>query len=389
MKITVLGGAGAMARSAVLDLVESPEVKNLILGDIDLKALEELKNSLRSNKVSIGRVDITDHKSLVQFISGSDAVINGTVYYYNVKIMKACLEAKAHYVDLGGLFHVARKQMLLDGDFKKARLTAVLGMGSAPGIVNVMARYAYDRLDTIEYVRIRDGIVNFTKTRSPLGIPYSLETILDEFVMNPFIFENGIWVELKPFARPEEVDFPEPVGIQTTFATLHSEVATIPVAFKDKGIQEVSFKLALPKSFEEKLRFLVDLGFGSKKPVSIGKTRVAPRDLVLTIAKNLPKSQGKLDDHKVLWVDAKGEKNGKIVEYRLEAILHPYEKWNMRCSSFSVGFPLATVGKMLASNQVKVKGAVGPEQAIQPEVLFKELSKRGIEVTATIKQKAY
>lgn len=389
MKITVLGGAGAMARSAVLDLVESPEVKNLMLGDIDLKALEELKNSLRSNKVSIGKIDITDHSSLVQFISGSDAVINGTVYYYNVEIMKACLEARAHYVDLGGLFHVARKQMLLDEHFKKSRLTAVLGMGSAPGIVNVMARYAYDRLDTIEYVRIRDGIVNFTKTRSPLGIPYALETILDEFVMNPFIFEKGKWVELRPFSRLEEVDFPEPVGMQATFATLHSEVATIPVSFKDKGIKEVSFKLALPKSFEEKLRFLVDLGFGSKKPVLIGKTRVVPRDLILTLTKSLPKSRGKLDDHKVLRVEAKGEKNGKIVEYRLEVILHPYEKWNMRCSSFSVGFPLAIVGKMLGSNQVKVKGAVGPEQAIQPEVLFKELSKRGIEVTATIKQKAY
>ena len=389
MKITVLGGAGAMAKSAVMDLVESPEVKSLTLADINFKALEELKDSLKSKKVSIAKVDITDHTNLVQVIHGSDAVINGTVYYQNVEVMKACLEVKAHYVDMGGLFHVARKQMLLHEDFKKAGITAILGMGSAPGIVNVMAKYAYDRLDKIDYVRIRDGIVNFTKMKGPLGIPYALGTILDEFVMNPYIFENGDWVELTPFSRPEEVDFPEPVGKQTTFATLHSEVATIPVSFKDKGVKEVSFKLALPKQFETKLRFLVDLGFGSKKPIAIGSQRAIPREVLLALTEKLPKTNAKPDDHKVLRVDVKGKKKGEEIEYRLETIQHPYEKWNMRCGSFTVGFPVAVVAKMLASGQVKAKGAMGSEKAIHPESFFKELAKRGMEVTATLKKKAY
>lgn len=389
MKITVLGGAGAMARSAVLDLVESQEVKALILVDINLKAIEKLKESLKSKKVSTTRVDITDHESLVRVIGGSDAVINGTVYYHNVEVMRACLEAKANYVDMGGLFHVSRKQMLLDDDFKKAGLTAILGMGSAPGIVNVMARYACDRLDTIEYVRIRDGIVNFTAMKGPLGIPYALETILDEFVMNPYIFENGEWMELKPFSRPEEVDFPEPVGTQTTFATLHSEVATIPVSFKDKGIHEVSFKLALPKEFEKKLRFLVDLGLGSKEPISVGNGKVIPRDVLLALTRKLPRSEAKPDDHKVLRVDVKGKKRGEDLEYRLESVQHPYEKWNMRCGSFTVGFPVAVVAKNLASGQVEVKGAMGSERAIQPEDFFRALAKRGLEVTVTHKQKAY
>jgi len=244
-------------------------------------------------------------------------------------------------------------------------------------------------LDTIEYVRIRDGIVNFTATKGPLGIPYALETILDEFVMNPYIFENGEWMDLKPFSRPEEVDFPEPVGRQTTFATLHSEVATIPVSFKDKGIHEVSFKLALPKAFEKKLRFLVDLGFGSKKPISVGNGKVIPRDVLLSLTRKLPRSKAKPDDHKVLRVNVKGAKNGKVVEYSLESIQHPHEKWNMRCGSFTVGFPVAVVAKMLASGQVEVKGAMGSELAIQPEDFFKALAKRSLEVTVTREQKAY
>ncbi len=389
MKITVLGGAGAMARSAVLDLLESREVEALNLADLNLRALEELKESLKSKKVSIVGIDVTHHRDLVRVIEGSDAVINGTLYYHNVEVMRACLEARVHYVDMGGLFHVSRKQMLFDKDFKRAGLTAILGMGSAPGIVNVMAGYAYDRLDSVEYVRIRDGIVNLTRTESPLGIPYALETILDEFVMNPYVFENGDWIELKPFSIPEEVDFPEPVGRQTTFATLHSEVATIPVSFRDKGVKEVNFKLALPREFEKKLRFLVDLGFGSREPILVDRKKVVPRDVLLSLSREFPATSAKPDDHKVLRVDVKGKKGREDVTYRLESVQHPYEKWNMRCGSFTVGFPVAVVAKMLGSGRVRVKGAVGSEKAIEAETFFKALAKRGLEVTVTRKEKAY
>ncbi len=388
MRITVLGGAGAMAKSAVLDLVESQEVTSLVLADLNRKSLDALKMSLGSEKVRIATVDIMDHENLVGILHGSEAVINGTVYYHNVEVMKACLEVKAHYVDMGGLFHVTRKQMLLDEDFKRAGLTAVLGMGSAPGMVNVMARFAYDRLDTVESVRIRDGIVNFTKMKSPLGIPYALDTILDEFLMNPYIFEKGDWVELRPFSRPEEVDFPEPVGRQTTFMTLHSEVATIPASFKDKGIQEVSFKLALPKAFEERVRFLVDLGLGSRRAIPVGGTKVIPRDMLIVLSRLLPKAKGKPDDHKVLRVVVKGRQAGKDVTYRLESVQHPYEPWGMRCGSFTVGFPVAVVAKMLASGEVKTRGAIGSEQCIRPEAFFRALAKRGLPVTVTQTQNA-
>ncbi len=207
--------------------------------------------------------------------------------------------------------------------------------------------------------------------------------------MNPYVFENGDWIELKPFSIPEEVDFPEPVGRQTTFATLHSEVATIPVSFRDKGVKEVNFKLALPREFEKKLRFLVDLGFGSKKPIMVNPKKVVPRDVLLSLSREFPATSAKPDDHKVLRVDVKGKKGREDVTYRLESVQHPYEKWNMRCGSFTVGFPVAVVAKMLGSGRVRVKGAVGSEKAIEAETFFKELAKRGLEVTATRTQLAY
>ena len=54
------------------------------------------------------------------------------------------------------------------------------------------------------------------------------------------------------------VDFPEPYGTLNLYNMIHnSEVAPMPIAYKDKGIKNVAFKLALPTLFEERLRFLM------------------------------------------------------------------------------------------------------------------------------------
>ena len=136
--------------------------------------------------------------------------------------MDACQAENVNYVDMGGLFHVAKKQLQLNSRWREKGLTAVLGMGSAPGIVNVMSRYAVDMLDRVESIYIRDGIVNLAKMDTPLAIPYALGTLLDEFMMNAFIFEDGDLKEVAPFYGGEVIDFPEPVVPVTSTSPLGS-----------------------------------------------------------------------------------------------------------------------------------------------------------------------
>ncbi len=253
-----------------------------------------------------------------------------------------------------------------------------------------MARYAEQRLDTVEWVRITDGIANWGTAAAPLVPPYSLDTILNEFLMGAWPFEDGEWREYPPFSGAEEVDFPDPVGPQTCYYTIHSEPATIPVAFADKGIRECFFKLALPKRFEEKLRFLCDLGAAGTEAIPVKGQQVVPRDLVLalveeTLKEAAGKEPAKLDDHKVLRVDVRGTKDGQTQDWRLESVLHFYPEWKMPCSTFTVGYPAALTGRLLGRGAIAKKGAFGGEAAIPPETYFAELNKRGISVTATQK----
>lgn len=387
MKITVLGAAGKMAPGVIRDLAEAPEVKEIVLADLEptKQVLAQRASDWGNNKARTVFADITNPESLRAAIRGSNALANCTIYYFNLQVMEACLAEGVHYADMGGLFHFSRKQMALHEQWKSKGLTAVLGMGSAPGIVNVMSRYAVDRLDKVESIHIRDGIVNFAKLDTPLAIPYALGTILDEFIMNPYVFEDGQWKEVPPFYGEEVIDFPPPVGSQTVFCTLHSEEATIPQTFRSKGLKHMTFKLALPKAFEEKLKFLVALGLGDTEAVQVKGNSIVPRDFLLAVTDRLPKPTVKPDDHKVLWVEVTGLKDGQPREVRMEMICHPYRPWDMGTGPHSVGVPVGVTCRMLGSGIITERGALPAEACVPPEPFFKLLAERNLHTSVMFK----
>lgn len=389
MIVTVFGAAGKMARGAIRDLAEAPEVTKIVLADRGetRSFLEQRAAEWCGNKATVALVELEQTGECRRAIRGSAALINCTPYYFNLSIMDLCLAEGVHYVDMGGLFHVCRKQMAQDGAWKRKGLTAVLGMGSAPGIVNVMSRVAVDQLDRVESIRITDGIVNFAPSTGPLAVPYALSTIMDEFTMNPFVFDDGDWKEMRPFAGEEVIDFPPPVGTQTVYCMLHSEVATLPISFRDKGLRHVSFKLALPKAFQERLRFLVDLGFGSKEPLEVGGTAVTPRDMLIRLTDRLsPPPPSKPDDHKVLRVDVVGDQDGHRQEIRCEMICHPYEPWGMATGPHTVGAPCGVVARLLGSDAITERGALPAEACVPPGPFFRALSERGMHATVSVRR---
>src|SRR2546422_11045645 len=154
VRIVVLGGAGIIGRAIARDLADDREVKEIVLADLDVEGARKVAGGLGRPGVVAVKADVTDHAALVNLVKGAGAVVNSVQYYFNLPIMRACLEAGTHYIDLGGLFHTTRKQLELHDDFKKAGLLAVLGLGSCPRIANVQARAVADTLDRGESGRI-------------------------------------------------------------------------------------------------------------------------------------------------------------------------------------------------------------------------------------------
>ena len=66
-------------------------------------------------------VDAREPASLRRALEGARVVVNAADYRLNLDVMRGALAASAHYVDLGGLFHVTRQQLELDAEFRRSR----------------------------------------------------------------------------------------------------------------------------------------------------------------------------------------------------------------------------------------------------------------------------
>ncbi|MBU1660342.1 MAG: saccharopine dehydrogenase NADP-binding domain-containing protein [Chloroflexi bacterium] len=385
MRIVVLGGAGKMGCIAVQALVKESRVDEIVIGDFNLEQAQVVADYIKSPKISIEHVDVNEHAKLVSVLRGADTCLNATVYYTNLPIMEACLEAGVHYTDMGGLFHVTRKQLELSTRFAEKGSSAILGMGSAPGVPNIQSRYAADRLDTIEYVRIYDGI----KPPAPddMSFTYAVPTILEEMSLSPMVYENGEFVAKEPLSGFEDYWFTKPLGLLSMHLSLHSEVATIPVSFEDKGVKECFFKInnwGMAKETVEKVRVLAEFGFDSAEPVEVRGTKVAPRDLMIAMMGNfVPPIEAFLAPAKAEapnWVkeivtEVKGTKDGKTVTYRLGTL------------TLKGALPTGTVPALgaiwMAEGRIP-PGVYPPEQVIDPEAFFKELEAHEIVTQVTV-----
>jgi lysine 6-dehydrogenase len=384
-RITVVGGAGAMGRIIVRDLVETaPEDVGITLIDRDADAAKAVARSLRPRrKVQVETFDVTRRADPSRAFANTTVLVNACHHSLNLRLMDVALKIGAHYCDLGGLFHVTREQLRRHGEFARAGLIALCGMGSAPGIVNVMARAAADRLDTVSDIHIAVGTVDRTPRKSHGGIStsYTIHTVLDEASQPAALFTGGKLRFVEPLSGAEAVDFPEPVGRQYPARTLHSELATLPASFKGKGVQEVSFRIAFPDGLTDRLRFLNRLGLIATKPLRVAGRNVAPRDLLLALIAAQPPATatGPVDEYEVLRVTVRGQRNGEPVEDVCDCLVPGIPAWKLGVD-VDTGCPPSIVAQMLIRGEIAVRGVLPPEQAVPPEPFFAALAERGMRI---------
>lgn len=382
MRIAVLGGAGLTGQAAVRNLVENKKVSEVLVGDINQKALDKVSEKIKSNKLTLKQVDVTDVEKTAELLKGFDVVINAVQYYFNIPVMQAALKARVNYVDHGGLYHVTIKQLELDSLFKSSGLVALVGMGAQPGITNVVARHASEYLDKMFSVLIRDGSRDFTEDAPPFVVTWSLQTLFDEMVMDAVIYEDGELKTVPALSRCETVDFPDPIGRMDTYVTIHSEIATLPSSFKDKGLRRCDWMEGSPDLLF--IKMLADIGFAESEDIEINSTKVNPRNFLLTMLDKkgwigYPENVTP-NDWEITRVIIEGERLGKPVKKIYDITIPPKPEWRMSSAQIGVGIPSSTTAVMIAEGHVKEKGVIPPEKCIDPEYLFNEIGKHGIKI---------
>jgi lysine 6-dehydrogenase len=379
--VAVLGGAGAMGRATVFDLTAAGHAVRLL--ETDTGTAARIAGRYGHGRAEAAAADARDPVSLAAALRGAKAVVNCAPYNFNRTVMEAALRAGCHYLDLGGLFHTTRKQLPRDREFRKRRLLAVLGMGSAPGIVNVLARAAADPLRVVRAIRVYNGGADFTRYPAPVAFGFSPATVLDEFTLRPMVLEKGRFRSRPPLSGGEDCLFD--VGLQRTHLSLHSEVATLPLSYRRKGIRECFFKIAYDPALIERLKLLIELGLTDRDP---GPRGLAPRDVLLDCFKRLPPPPDFIDDRDCLAVVVEGEDRKGPVRLRYDLTALPQRRPPLSAVARDTGFPPAIVVGMILDGRIRERGVRPPETCVPVAPFLAALAARGMRARLTVTRPA-
>lgn len=384
--VFVVVGAGAMGRIVVKDLIETvPDRTTIVVCDVDRQRARGIASLRRHRpRVRVRTVlnDARNVRTTARLLAsvGAFGVINATSHHFNLAVMDASLRARAHYCDLGGLFHVTRKQLPLHAAWKKADRLALLGIGAAPGIVNVMARSAADTMEAVREIHVMLGSAErSTASDAPLAVSYSIQTVIEEATQDAAIYRGGRMAFVPPLSDAREIDFPEPVGRKHPACTIHSEVATLPLSYKSKGLRECSFRIAFPSSVVDRLAMLRSMGLLSERRLPLDGAAVAPRDVLLAALRSLPAPppSSPEGEYEILRVVVRGTRDSTSVEETVDCHTPAKADWGIG-SDINTGSPPSIVMQMLAAGEITARGCLPPERAIPAQSFFTHLEQRGM-----------
>lgn len=377
MKALCLGGAGKISRESVHDIVQYSDYEKITVADVNEEAGLEVVAWLDDPRVDFMKVDVYDRTNCVNLLKKYDIVLDGTTISMNDYTTALILESGVHGINLNG----CSSEWSFDNAFKEIGKTFVPGVGMTPGVTNLMSKYAADRLDTIDTIRISHGA--FRPIAFSPSITETTRIEYDPNLKTRLVYEDGKFVQVPPFARPRDIDLPQPFGTHPQYIIPHAETLTLPKSLADKDIRLIEVRGTWPPKNMQLIRELYDWGFLRNDKVKIGDSEVGILDAISSYL--IQSEEGQKTDlyGYALHVEVIGIKDQKRVQYILTHT-HPksdgsVKGWKeLRAYTRCVGIPMGIGAQMISNGLVKGIGVIAPELAFSPEKIFLELEKRGI-----------
>jgi NAD(P)-dependent dehydrogenase (short-subunit alcohol dehydrogenase family) len=149
--VVVVGGYGAVGRVVARTLAETFHARVVVAGR-DARRAEELART-GGGMLTAQACDVSRTEDVDRVLAGAAAVVM-CVERANEALATACFERGIHYVDISASVAVLEAVERLDPLAKSNGAAAVLSVGLAPGLTNVLARHCVDRLPSARSVDI-------------------------------------------------------------------------------------------------------------------------------------------------------------------------------------------------------------------------------------------
>jgi len=395
-KHVLIIGAGGVARVVAHKCARN----NDMLGDIHvasrtLAKCEEIvasvreKNALKTaGKIEAHELDAMDVAATAALIerTGAGIVINVGSAFVNMSVLSACIATGAAYVDTA--IHedplkvcetppwYANYEWKRRAECEAAGVTAILGAGFDPGVVNAYARLARDeyfgRIDSIDIVDINAG-----SHGRYFATNFDPEINFREFTGRVWSWQNGKWQENKMFEIGREWDLPV-VGKQKAYLTGHDEVHSLS---QNLGVPDVRFWMGFNDHYINVFTVLKNLGLLSEQPIRTAEgIEVVPLKVVKAVLPD-PASLAPTYAGKTCIGDlVKGVKDGKEREvfiYNVADHAEAYAEVGSQGISYTAGVPAVAAAMLIATGPWDVRKMANVED-LPPRPFLGLLSRLGL-----------
>ncbi|MFX0123688.1 MAG: saccharopine dehydrogenase family protein [Candidatus Hodarchaeota archaeon] len=364
-KIIVLGGSGVVGRIAVKTLTSFSDFSQVIIGDINIEKAHEIAQEIDSDKLSVREVDVTNPKNLKKIIKDVDIILNcvGPFYKFGSLVLKSVIETGRNYIDINDDVDATQKALKMDNEAAKKNITALIGMGSSPGITNLLAKFAADQLldevDSIDLYHAHGGepfegpgVIYHRIHSMSIDIPVFVDK---RFVTVGFFDDAGKALE-------EEVNFSK-LGTYRVHPYPHPETITLPKYIKD--VKRVTNKgTVIPPEYFYLITDLVKLGFIDEEPLNVKGNMITPLDFTISYIikqrERILKETNFGSQRGCIKIVVKGKKNERTHKY-----IFSLASENQAMGE-ATGIPAAIGAVLINRGKITKKGVLPPEACVNP-----------------------
>jgi len=395
-KNVLIIGAGGVAHVAA----HKAAMNNDILGDICIASrtqskCDEIIESVKrkghlkdpSKKLYSRRINALDIPAAVKLIheTGSQIVVNLAQAFVNMSVLEACLETGAAYMDTA--IHEEPDKVCEDPPWyanyewkrkercKEKGLTAILGVGFDPGVVNAYAALAakryFDKIDTVDIMDVNAG-----RHGKYFSTNFDPEINFREFV-KVWTWIDRQWKEYPTHTVKRVYDFPV-VGKQPVYLNGHDELHSL---WKNIDANSIRFWMGFGDHYINVFTVLRTLGFLDHRPVTLANGQeVVPLKVVKAVLPDPKTLAPNYTGNTCIGDFVKGWKDGKkreVLIYQVSDHKKCYEEVESQGISYTAGVPPVAAAMLVARGVWDPKTMVNVEE-LDPEPFIAVLDKIGL-----------
>jgi saccharopine dehydrogenase-like NADP-dependent oxidoreductase len=371
-KISVLG-CGMIGSAMVKDLALQHQVLAIDVNESALRAVSDVRN------VSAQIADVTNRQALQAAIKPCDLVISAVPGYLGYATLQHIITAGKNVVDIAFFPQDALSLHELATDHD---VTAIVDMGVAPGMSNLVLGYYDARMQVEEFKCYVGGLPKVRTWPFSYKAPFSPVDVIEEYTRPARLMEHGRIVQKPALSDRELMEF-ERVG------TLE--------AFNTDGLRSLLTTMHhVPNMLEKTLRYpghvelilaLIHSGFFQQSELDINGQKVSPRDLTSRLLQQQWLLQPGEQEFTVMRIVITGTEKAKrqVIHYDLYDEYDPVSQTTSMART--TGYACTAAANLVLSGQYSERGISPPETVGKIsgcfDFIMEYLRKRSIEYRKT------